>query len=202
VEARASAPRLTCLLLEHSRIKQPKLDIVAVNQAFGSLNGGFMAFACERLRRTANMAGFVKLVDSVVGHQCAVAVVLAADMQKRELFARLAEHLGFLASEVERALAAKRAGGDRHTSAIAPITITVLGKPSKNPGPPASTGLTETVGGLKVRRTTDEAIAAGEERRRQGGVRPSLRNGIGAPPDRRPVATKWPSDSVTPARGS
>jgi len=29
----------------------------------------------------------------------------------------------------------------RHTSAIAPITITVLGKPSRNPGPLASTDL-------------------------------------------------------------
>src|SRR5437016_6950167 len=29
----------------------------------------------------------------------------------------------------------------RHTSAIAPITITVLGKQSRNPGPPASPGL-------------------------------------------------------------
>ena len=32
-------------------------------------------------------------------------------MKKRELFARLAEHLGGLALEVERAVAAKMAGG-------------------------------------------------------------------------------------------
>jgi hypothetical protein len=43
---------------------------------------------------------------------CALISKLATDMQKRELFARLAEHLGALASEVERAIAAKIAGGD------------------------------------------------------------------------------------------
>jgi hypothetical protein len=43
---------------------------------------------------------------------CALISKLATDMQKRELFARLAEHLGVLASEVERAMAAKMAGGD------------------------------------------------------------------------------------------
>jgi hypothetical protein len=43
---------------------------------------------------------------------CTLISKLATDMQKRELFARLAEHLGVLASEVERALAAKMAGGD------------------------------------------------------------------------------------------
>jgi hypothetical protein len=43
---------------------------------------------------------------------CALISKLATDMQKRELFARLAEHLGVLASEVERAIAAKIAGGD------------------------------------------------------------------------------------------
>jgi len=36
----------------------------------------------------------------------------------------------------------------RHTSAKAPITITVLGKQSRNPGPLASTDLTDTAGGL------------------------------------------------------
>lgn len=43
---------------------------------------------------------------------CALISKLATDMQKRELFARLAEHLSLLASEVERAMAAKMAGGD------------------------------------------------------------------------------------------
>ena len=43
---------------------------------------------------------------------CALISKLATDMQKRELFARLAEHLGALASEVERVIAAKIAGGD------------------------------------------------------------------------------------------
>jgi hypothetical protein len=43
---------------------------------------------------------------------CALISKLATDMQKRELFARLAEHLGLLASEVERAMAAKMFGGD------------------------------------------------------------------------------------------
>jgi hypothetical protein len=42
---------------------------------------------------------------------CALISKLATNMQKRELFERLAEHLGGLASEVERALAAKMAGG-------------------------------------------------------------------------------------------
>jgi hypothetical protein len=44
--------------------------------------------------------------------ECALISKLAIDTQKRELFARLAEHLGVLASEVERAMAAKMAGGD------------------------------------------------------------------------------------------
>jgi len=40
---------------------------------------------------------------------CALISKLAIDLQKRELFARLAEHLNALASEVERAMAAKMA---------------------------------------------------------------------------------------------
>jgi hypothetical protein len=43
---------------------------------------------------------------------CALISKLATDSQKRELFARLAEHLSLLASEVERAMATKMAGGD------------------------------------------------------------------------------------------
>jgi hypothetical protein len=43
---------------------------------------------------------------------CALISKLAIDLQKRELFARLAEHLGVLASEVERAIATKMASGD------------------------------------------------------------------------------------------
>jgi anaerobic glycerol-3-phosphate dehydrogenase len=35
---------------------------------------------------------------------------LATDLQKRELFKKLAEHLATLATEVERAMAAKKAG--------------------------------------------------------------------------------------------
>ena len=43
---------------------------------------------------------------------CALISKLATDMQKRELFARLAEHLGVLASEVESAMATRIAGSD------------------------------------------------------------------------------------------
>jgi hypothetical protein len=43
---------------------------------------------------------------------CALISKLATDMQKRELFARLAEHLSLLASEVERAIGTKMADGD------------------------------------------------------------------------------------------
>src|SRR5258706_6935530 len=47
----------------------------------------------------------------------------------------------------------------RHTWAIAPITITVLGKQSRNPGPLASTAPTGTAGGLGAigKRSTDPA---------------------------------------------
>jgi hypothetical protein len=48
----------------------------------------------------------------VDAEDCALISKLATDMQKRELFARLAEHLSLLASEVERAMAAQMAGGD------------------------------------------------------------------------------------------
>jgi hypothetical protein len=44
----------------------------------------------------------------VDAEDCALISKLATDIQKRELFARLAE----LASEVERAMTAKMAGGD------------------------------------------------------------------------------------------
>ena len=44
--------------------------------------------------------------------ECALIRDLATDPQKRELFARLAEHLGTLAGEVEAAIAAKLAGGE------------------------------------------------------------------------------------------
>ena len=40
--------------------------------------------------------------------ECALISKLATDMQKRELFARLAAHLRVLASEVERAIATKK----------------------------------------------------------------------------------------------
>jgi hypothetical protein len=36
-------------------------------------------------------------------------LALATDQQKQELFARLAQHLNVLASEIERAIAAKKA---------------------------------------------------------------------------------------------
>ena len=39
--------------------------------------------------------------------ECKLICDLATDQQKRELFARLAEHLGVLAGEVERAITAK-----------------------------------------------------------------------------------------------
>jgi hypothetical protein len=44
--------------------------------------------------------------------ECALISKLATDVQKRELFARLADHLTVLAGEVERAIAAKKA--DEH----------------------------------------------------------------------------------------
>ncbi len=42
--------------------------------------------------------------------ECQLISDLAADLQKRELFRRLAQHLGVLASEVERAIAQRIAG--------------------------------------------------------------------------------------------
>ena len=42
--------------------------------------------------------------------ECKLISDLATDLQKQELFARLAEHLSVLASEVERAIAAKVSG--------------------------------------------------------------------------------------------
>jgi hypothetical protein len=39
--------------------------------------------------------------------ECSMISKLATDHQKRELFARVAEHLSVLASEVERAIASK-----------------------------------------------------------------------------------------------
>jgi hypothetical protein len=52
-----------------------------------------MQVALEKLHRDAE--------------ECARTSRLATDAQKRELFARLAEHLMVLASEVERAIKAK-----------------------------------------------------------------------------------------------
>ena len=42
--------------------------------------------------------------------ECELMSNLATDLQKRELFKKLAEHLATLATEVERAMAAKKAG--------------------------------------------------------------------------------------------
>jgi hypothetical protein len=42
--------------------------------------------------------------------ECKLISDLATDLQKQELFARLAEHLSVLASEVEQAIAAKVSG--------------------------------------------------------------------------------------------
>ena len=42
--------------------------------------------------------------------ECELISNLAMDLQKRELFKKLAEHLATLATEVERAMAAKKAG--------------------------------------------------------------------------------------------
>jgi hypothetical protein len=50
--------------------------------------------------------------------ECALISNLATDMQKRELFARLSEHLQVLASEVERAIAAKMLAENRKAAAI------------------------------------------------------------------------------------
>ena len=44
--------------------------------------------------------------------ECALIRDLATDLKKRELFARLADHLSALASEVEAAIAAKLADGN------------------------------------------------------------------------------------------
>jgi hypothetical protein len=41
--------------------------------------------------------------------ECSNISKLATDQQKQELFARLAQHLNVLASEIERAIAAKKA---------------------------------------------------------------------------------------------
>jgi hypothetical protein len=43
--------------------------------------------------------------------ECALISKLATDMAKRELFARLAEHLKMLAGEVERAIRERKAAG-------------------------------------------------------------------------------------------
>ena len=43
------------------------------------------------------------------GHMVQSVLALATDQQKQELFARLAQHLNVLASEIERAIAAKKA---------------------------------------------------------------------------------------------
>ena len=42
--------------------------------------------------------------------ECALISKLATDGRKKELFARLAEHLTIMASEIERAIAAKLSG--------------------------------------------------------------------------------------------
>jgi predicted nuclease of restriction endonuclease-like RecB superfamily len=42
--------------------------------------------------------------------ECQLISDLAADLEKQELFARLAEHLSILASEVEQAIAANVSG--------------------------------------------------------------------------------------------
>ena len=47
--------------------------------------------------------------------ECALIRDLATDPDKRELFARLAEHLTTLASEIEAVIAAKRGGADDQT---------------------------------------------------------------------------------------
>ena len=44
--------------------------------------------------------------------ECALIRDLATDVKKRELFARLAEHLNLLANEVEAAIAARLSGKD------------------------------------------------------------------------------------------
>ena len=43
--------------------------------------------------------------------ECALISKLATDMAKRELFARLAEHLKVLAAEVERAIRERKGAG-------------------------------------------------------------------------------------------
>jgi hypothetical protein len=44
--------------------------------------------------------------------ECALIRDLATDPKKRELFTRLAEHLGVLAGEVEAAIASQQSGGE------------------------------------------------------------------------------------------
>jgi hypothetical protein len=44
--------------------------------------------------------------------ECALISHRATDAEKRELFAKLAKHLEVLASEIERAITSKTAGGE------------------------------------------------------------------------------------------
>jgi hypothetical protein len=48
--------------------------------------------------------------------ECALIRDLATDPAKRELFARLAEHLAALAGEIEAAIAARLGGGEDKTA--------------------------------------------------------------------------------------
>ena len=57
---------------------------------------------------------------------CALISKLATDMQKRELFARLAEHLSLLASEVERAMATKMAGGNTEKTELSVASSSIV----------------------------------------------------------------------------
>jgi ribosomal protein S7 len=59
-------------------------------------------FGKKTLFYAADLASFLPKLDAA---ECALISNLATNQEKRELFARLAEHLMVLASEVERAIA-------------------------------------------------------------------------------------------------
>ena len=59
-------------------------------------------FGKKTLVYAADLASFLTKLDAA---ECALISNLATNQEKRELFARLAEHLMVLASEVERAIA-------------------------------------------------------------------------------------------------
>ena len=68
------------------------------------------ASVCTNMRCMKDMQAHLEKLR-LDAEECALTSKLATDAQKRELFARLAEHLMVLASEVERAIKAKANDG-------------------------------------------------------------------------------------------